>query len=198
MIEFHVCINCFYNETAHYADIVLPWATYMERWDLDARGAYNLRPYVGLRTPMVEPLGESKDVREFFPELAKRIGGGMEAVVPRNPSKNTWNNGLPTCPRIRRPARRGLERLLDEGVWEADREPFYEPYNIDDRRLNDMQGAVVDERSGVIMKDGVGIGIMQGGQAGAWICNAEPQVRNPQPVRAKDRQERRLFGTDRQ
>ena len=22
-IEFHVCINCFYNETAHYADIVL-------------------------------------------------------------------------------------------------------------------------------------------------------------------------------
>ena len=24
LIEFHVCINCFYNETAHYADIVLP------------------------------------------------------------------------------------------------------------------------------------------------------------------------------
>ena len=31
----------------------------MERWDLDARGSYNLRPYVGLRTPMVEPLGEA-------------------------------------------------------------------------------------------------------------------------------------------
>ena len=78
LIPFHVCINCFYNETAHYADIVLPWATYMERWDLDARGAYNLRPYVGLRTPMVDPLGESKDVREFFPELAKRMGDGMD------------------------------------------------------------------------------------------------------------------------
>ena len=24
LIKFHVCINCFYNETAHYADVVLP------------------------------------------------------------------------------------------------------------------------------------------------------------------------------
>ncbi len=78
LIKFHVCINPFYNETAHYADIVLPWTTYMERWDLDARASYNLRPYVGLRTPMVEPLGEARDVRWIFPELAKRIGGGME------------------------------------------------------------------------------------------------------------------------
>ncbi len=66
LIEFHVCINPFYSETAHYADIVLPWTTFMERWDLDARGSYNLRPYVGLRTPMVEPLGEARDVREFL------------------------------------------------------------------------------------------------------------------------------------
>ena len=50
----------------------------MERWDLDARASYNLRPYVGIRTPMVEPLGEAKDVRWIFPEIAKRIGGGME------------------------------------------------------------------------------------------------------------------------
>ena len=61
LIQFHVCINAFYNETAHYADIVLPWSTYLERWDLDARGSYNLRPYVGLRTPMVKPLGEARD-----------------------------------------------------------------------------------------------------------------------------------------
>ena len=27
LIKFHVCINPFYNETAHYADIVLPWTT---------------------------------------------------------------------------------------------------------------------------------------------------------------------------
>ena len=162
MIEFHVCINCFYNETAHYADIVLPWATYLERWDLDARGAYNLRPYVGLRTPMIEPLGESKDVREFFPELAKRIGGGMEEWYQESIEEymEEWASNVPKNPET---GKQGLERLLDEGAWEAEREPFYEPYNIplaDD----EMQGVVVDPTSGIILKDEVGIGIMQDGK----------------------------------
>ncbi len=104
LIGFHVCINCFYNETAHYADIVLPWATYMERWDLDARGSYNLRPYVGLRTPMIEPLGEAKDVREFFPELAKRIGGGMEEWYQESVEEymEQWASTVPENPADRK------------------------------------------------------------------------------------------------
>jgi anaerobic selenocysteine-containing dehydrogenase len=159
LIKFHVCINCFYNETAHYADIVLPWATFMERWDLDARGAYNLRPYVGLRTPMIEPLGESKDVREFFPELAKRIGGGMEEWYKESVDEymEAWASNVPENPKT---GKKGLARLMEEGVWESDREPFYEPYKIAIVE-DDMQDASVDDASGVIMKDGVGIGIMK-------------------------------------
>ena len=160
LIGFHVCINSFYNETAHYADIVLPWATYLERWDLDARGSYNLKPYVGLRTPMVEPLGESKDVREFFPELAKRIGGGMEQWYQESVEEymEQWASTVPENPDT---GKKGLDRLLDEGAWEGERTPFYEPYNVSIDQEK-MQGATVDEASGVIMKDGVGIGIMMG------------------------------------
>lgn len=76
-IGFHVCINPFFNETASFADMVLPWTTFMERWDVDARGAYNLVPYISMRRPMVSPLGEARDLRDVFPELARRIGGGM-------------------------------------------------------------------------------------------------------------------------
>ena len=161
-INFHVCINCFYNETAHYADIVLPWATYMERWDLDARASYNLRPYVGLRTPMVEPLGESKDVREFFPELARRIGGGMEKWYEDSVEEymEKWASNVPENPKT---GKRGLERLLDEGAYEGDREPFYEPYNIQ-LSDDDMKGATVDQSSGLITKDGVGIGVIKNGK----------------------------------
>ena len=160
LIEFHVCVNCFYNETAHYADIVLPWTTYMERWDLDARGAYNLRPYVGLRTPMVKPLGEAKDVREFFPELARRIGGGMEQWYQESVEEymEQWASSVPENPET---GKKGLQRLMDEGAWEADREPFYEPYNQAVAET-DMEGAEVDEASGIITKDGIGIGVMQG------------------------------------
>ena len=165
LIGFHVCINCFYNETAHYADIVLPWATYLERWDLDARASYNLRPYVGLRTPMVKPLGEARDVRDFFPELARRIGGGMEKAYEYGDLEDymrEWAKNVPENPET---GKAGLDRLLDEGAWEdTSREPFYEPYN-QTLAEEDLQDADVDQDSGVIMKDGQGIGVMQNGRA---------------------------------
>ena len=164
LIPFHVCINCFYNETAHYADIVLPWTTYMERWDLDARGSYNLRPYVGIRTPMVEPLGESKDVREFFPELAKRIGGGMEKAYEYGSLEDymeEWASNVGENPET---GKAGLERLMEEGVWEDEsRDPFYEPYNHE-VSAEDLDGSTVDEKSQVIFKDGKGVGIMFDGK----------------------------------
>ena len=160
LIGFHVCINCFYNETAHYADIVLPWTTYLERWDLDARASYNLRPYVGLRTPMVEPLGEARDVREFFPELARRIGGGMEQWYPEKTVEEymrKWASKVPENPET---GKSGLDRLLEEGAWEDQtREPFYEPY-LTPLTAEQMQGAEVDDATGVISKNGVGIGIL--------------------------------------
>lgn len=164
LIEFHVCINCFYNETAHYADIVLPWTTYLERWDLDARASYNLRPYVGLRTPMVKPLGESRDVRDFFPELAKRIGGGMEKAYEYGTTDDymkAWAKNVPKNPKT---GKEGLDRLLDEGCYEdTSREPFYEPFK-QALSADEMKGAKVDEKTGVISKDGKGIGLMLNGK----------------------------------
>ncbi len=164
LIEFHVCINAFYNETAHYADIVLPWATYLERWDLDARASYNLRPYVGIADPdgraaWVNP----KDVREFFPELARRIGGGMEQWYPEQDVREymeKWAENVPNNPET---GKGGLQRLLEEGAWESDQEPFYEPYKtpLADADLADTK---VDSE-GRITKDGVGIGIMIDGKA---------------------------------
>lgn len=164
LIPFHVCINCFYNETAHYADIVLPWTTYLERWDLDARASYNLRPYVGIRTPMVKPLGEARDVREFFPDLARRIGGGMEEAYDYGTTEDymrEWASSVPVNPET---GKGGLDRLLDEGAWEnADIEPFYEPFK---RELfeTDLENSEVGE-DGIIRKDGKGIGVMQDGVA---------------------------------
>lgn len=164
LIQFHVCINCFYNETAHYADIVLPWTTFMERWDLDARASYNLRPYVGVRTPMVEPLGESRDIRDFFPELARKIGGGMEKAYEYGTTEDymrSWASNVPENPET---GKAGLDRLLDEGAWENGKnEPFYEPYNMV-LSEEDLKGTETDE-DGIVTKDGVGIGIRIGDRA---------------------------------
>lgn len=164
LINFHVCINCYYNETAHFADIVLPWSTYMERWDLDARASYNLRPYVGLRTPMVAPLGEARDVREFFPELARLIGGGMEDWYPEKDTEEYMRKWAAKVPENTETGKSGLDRLLDEGTWEdTSREPNYEPFKA---ALSpaDMVDAEIDEATGVITKLGIGIGLMQDGK----------------------------------
>lgn len=164
LINFHVCINCFYNETAHYADIVLPWSTYLERWDLDARGSYNLRPYVGIRTPMVKPLGEARDIRDFFPELAKKIGGGMEDAYNYGTTEDymrEWAKNVPENPETKKA---GLDRLLDEGAWEdTSREPFYEPFSVA-LTAEELTDSKTDD-DGIITKDGVGIGLMVDGKA---------------------------------
>ena len=164
LIKFHVCINCFYNETAHYADIVLPWATYMERWDLEARGAYNLRPYVGIRTPMVEPLGEAKDIREFFPMLARKIGGGMEEHYKFDNVEDYMREWAKDIPKNEKTGKSGLDRLLEEGCYEdTSREPFYEPF-AKELTAEELAGSnIEDVRKGedkVITKDGKGIGIL--------------------------------------
>ncbi len=163
-IGFHVAITCFYNETAHYADLVLPWTTYLERWDLDARASYELRPYTGLRTPMVEPLGESRDIRDFFPDLARRIGGGMEKWYPEETTEEymrKWAEGVPKNPET---GKGGLDRLLEEGIWESDREPYYEPH-LKTLSKEELAGSTVDPETGVITKDGVGIGVLIDGVA---------------------------------
>ena len=71
-----------------------------------------------------------------------------------------WAEAVPENPET---GKRGLDRLLDEGAWEGEREPFYEPYNqpVSDA---DFQDATVDESTGLIVKEGVGIGILKDGR----------------------------------
>jgi len=75
---------------------------------------------------MVKPLGEAKDVREFFPELAKKIGGGMEEWYQEDVEEymEQWAKAVPENPKT---GKSGLDRLKEEGAWEDEsRDPFYD------------------------------------------------------------------------
>jgi anaerobic selenocysteine-containing dehydrogenase len=165
-IGFHVCVNPFLNETAHYADMVLPWTTYMERFEVDARGAYNLKPYLGVRLPMTAALGEAKDLREVLPELARRIGGGMEQHFPEELDNRTyveqWTSKVPHDSERYDSA---FEYLSEVGSFEdPDEAPYYAPF---ERRLSEaeLEGSEVDPETGILTKDGRGIGILRDGVA---------------------------------
>lgn len=145
LLPFHFCIDVAYSETARLADIVLPWSTYLERWDIDARPPQGLVDYVGLRQPVVKPLGESKDVREIFPELAHRIGGGMERYFPWRTPEEYFEDYF-------RPLPGGFAYMRKHGAWQdPSKKPNYRPY---ERQLTveELAGSDTDKNTGIIYR----------------------------------------------
>ncbi len=147
LLPFHVCLDVMYSDTAHLADLVLPWTTWMERWDVDARPPQSLVDYIGLRQPVVKPLGEAKDLREIFPELARRIGGGMEAYYPWPTVEAYVEAQLQNVPG-------GLGWMREHGVWVN---PKKKPYRgAFERALTEeeLQGTSVDPETQIITRRG--------------------------------------------
>lgn len=74
LIPFTVCSNPFYDESAALADLILPDATYLERWDTEDMVSPNQIAEYGFRQPVVKPLGEARDFGDVACELAERLG----------------------------------------------------------------------------------------------------------------------------
>jgi molybdopterin-containing oxidoreductase family molybdopterin binding subunit len=69
------------NETNLFDDIVLPYPTYLERYDFNSGSAAHSIPPCGhhdfhwqVRHPVVEPMGEVRHPQEVITELADRLG----------------------------------------------------------------------------------------------------------------------------
>lgn len=71
-LDFIVNIDISMNDTAWFSDVVLPEASYLERYDPLAV----VDGTVFLRQPVVEPLGESKSALWIYKELGTRLGLG--------------------------------------------------------------------------------------------------------------------------
>lgn len=71
-LDFITVIDVIMNDTAYYADVVLPEATYLERYD----PLTVLEGNIYLRQPVIEPLFDSKPGLWIFKELGKKLGLG--------------------------------------------------------------------------------------------------------------------------
>jgi thiosulfate reductase/polysulfide reductase chain A len=69
-LDFIVTIDISMNDTAWFSDVVLPEATYLERFEPLAV----VDGTVFIRQPVVEPLGESKSGLWIFKQLGERLG----------------------------------------------------------------------------------------------------------------------------
>jgi thiosulfate reductase / polysulfide reductase chain A len=74
-VRYLVAIDTNITETAMLADLVLPAATYLESWGLEAPSPQDMVPYLSLRQPVCRPLGESLSVDDILLTLGTRLGG---------------------------------------------------------------------------------------------------------------------------
>ncbi len=158
LVPFHVAIDISYGEQAALADIILPDATSLERWDAHSTNSYGLVPYTGIRQPLVEPLGQARPVQIMLRDLARRIGGGMEDYFDFEDLEDyyrAWYSALPV----------DWETFKQRGIWtDPDRPLDHElherpvpPEEVDsvdaDGLARDADGAVVGiERDGQIVR----------------------------------------------
>ncbi len=72
-LDFLVVVDTMPMEITGYADVILPECTYLERYD-DIRTSPNREPYLALRMPATEPLGDTKPAWWMAKQLGERLG----------------------------------------------------------------------------------------------------------------------------
>lgn len=155
LIPFHACSDIIYSEMAHYADMILPDATYLERGGMDIRNNLELQHFVTLRQPMVTPPGEATNFAEVLINVGKRLGpdqakyfayGTHEDFVRHQCSK------LPTVGPDGKVFANGYEYMKHYGVYVDTSQP--KTYEVFRRKLKPEQlaGSRTDAQTGVIYK----------------------------------------------
>ena len=71
-LDFMVNVDVIVNDTAWFADVILPEASYLERYDPLAV----VEGKVFLRQPVIEPQGEARSALWIYRELGQRLGLG--------------------------------------------------------------------------------------------------------------------------
>jgi anaerobic selenocysteine-containing dehydrogenase len=80
-IPFIVSFSTFMDETARYADLVLPEPTFLERFQDDHLEGVGY-PGVGLRQPVIEPRHDTMDTGDLLLRVAAQIGGPVAEAFP--------------------------------------------------------------------------------------------------------------------
>lgn len=125
-LEMIVVISPFFNETAMFADVILPDCTFMERDEaLNTDGFKSPVPTIGLNRAAVAPLFETKDGYWIISQLAKRVLSADEfqsagfAQFQETGIRGAWEKQLSAIEGVSEEEAAGisLDKLLSKGVW---------------------------------------------------------------------------------
>ncbi|HSF82115.1 MAG TPA: molybdopterin-dependent oxidoreductase [Anaerolineales bacterium] len=81
-VPYVVSFSPFVDETAVWADLILPDHTYLESWGYQVPSPGTDRPVISSQQPVVRPLYDTRSTAEVLIELAARLGGNAAAAIP--------------------------------------------------------------------------------------------------------------------
>lgn len=105
-LDFIVSVDVLPAEICGWSDVVLPEATYLERYDNLWAPSYK-EPFVAMRQPVVEPMYDSKPGSWIAKELANRLG--LERYFP-------WRDAAEVVERRAEMAGLDFAKLQEDGV----------------------------------------------------------------------------------
>jgi len=159
---FIVAVDTGMGELTSMADLILPDATYLERWAAEAPQSYPLLPFLQIRQPVTPPLGEAMDIQDMFIQLARRVGGKPAELHPYDTAGDYIRacfqktvdkanaSGKPLLTAEGKPIEGDpWQHMLEHGVVLQGNKP---QYRANRKRVSskDLKGTVVDDETGVV------------------------------------------------
>jgi thiosulfate reductase/polysulfide reductase chain A len=140
-LDFLCVVDVMPMEQANYADLVLPEATYLERYDPPAIVTTTKRPFVSIRQPAVEPMYESKPGWWIAKELAHRMG--LAEYFP-------WKDPQDHLERLIKPLNVNQTELMSLGAVSLEGRPYIEDRTAADGPLFPTQTGKIELYSSVL------------------------------------------------
>jgi len=81
-VPFIVSFSPFMDESARYADLILPDHTYLEKWQDDTDVPHIPFAHVGLSQPVIRPLYDTQHTGDVLIQLAHSLGGSIARALP--------------------------------------------------------------------------------------------------------------------
>lgn len=180
LIPYFVSMSPFMGEETALADLILPDCPYLERWEPESM-PNSLWPWLGVRQPVITPLGESRENRVLMHDIIHKLDPdgkrGMKQFWDFKDGEDYMRHHFDNVPGLKEAG--GVDFLKKHGVW-----PIYGKLNPKNGKIcdktgreiqaeyglykkevsaADMAGATVD-KSGIISKNGKAIGVRRDGK----------------------------------
>ncbi len=143
LLPFVVSCDTSYGDSTHYADMIMPDATYLERYDWeDMVDPTQIGEYY-IRQALVKPLGEARDFGDVMIEVCNRLGIKTDYKTKEEYVKMS----VDMTPGVKEAG--GWAYMAKHGVWNDGNAKFYSYKKTVPESAIKEDGVVFDDQAGV-------------------------------------------------